>query len=139
MKIIKNIAANKSIEDKSKIFAADEDDFEFFADDPEPAFDTTVDAGDVDFDMPEDSDNDVSDDSEEEDVEQEYIEEDDVSIQTDNNIANHYIAECDICKGIFISSIVESDMEVDMLSGVCPVCGKESDMYLKWIVKDIDE
>lgn len=32
------------------------------------------------------------------------VQDDDVDIELDNNIANHYIAECDNCHGVFISS-----------------------------------
>lgn len=66
-----------------------------------------------------------------------YIE-DDPSITTDNNIENHYIVECDKCKGIFISSIVESDATIEKVTGRCPLCGKDSDQYLKWIIRSID-
>lgn len=69
----------------------------------------------------------------------EDIEEDDVDIEVDNNIANHYIAECDSCHGIFISALAESDQEIEKISGVCPLCDKETDQYLKWIVKSITE
>ena len=68
----------------------------------------------------------------------EDVEEDDVSIEIDNNIANHYIAECDRCNGIFISAVIESDQEIDHVSGICPLCGKDSDQHLKWIIRDLD-
>lgn len=64
-------------------------------------------------------------------------EEDPVDIEMDNNISNHYIAECDNCHGVFISALIESDQEVESISGVCPLCNKETDQYIKWIVKDI--
>lgn len=63
------------------------------------------------------------------------IDEDTVDIETDNNIENHYIAECDKCHGIFISAVLESDQEVEKVSGICPLCESESDQYLKWVVK----
>lgn len=66
------------------------------------------------------------------------IEEDDVDIELENNIANHYIAECDTCHGIFISALVESDQEVEKVSGVCPLCDKETDQYLKFIVRPVE-
>ena len=65
------------------------------------------------------------------------VQEDDVDIEIDNNIANHFIAECDTCHGIFISALVESDQEVEKISGTCPLCEKETDQYLKWIIKEI--
>lgn len=67
----------------------------------------------------------------------EEIEEDDTDIEVENNIANHFIAECDLCHGVFISALVETDQEVNMISGVCPLCGKESDQYLNWIIRDV--
>lgn len=67
------------------------------------------------------------------------IEEDDVDIELDNNIANHYIAECDRCHGIFISAMIESDQDVERISGTCPLCNKETDQYLKWVVKSVVE
>lgn len=66
------------------------------------------------------------------------IEEDDIDIELDNNIANHYIAECDTCHGIFISALVESDQEVEKVSGICPLCDKETDQYLKFIVRPVE-
>lgn len=65
------------------------------------------------------------------------IEEDDVDIELDNNIDNHFIAECDSCHGIFISALAQSDQEVESISGVCPLCGKETEQYLKWIIKNV--
>ena len=67
------------------------------------------------------------------------IQEDDVNIDIENNIEDHYIAECDRCHGIFISAMVESDQIVDHISGVCPLCEKESDQYLYWIVKRVEK
>ena len=66
------------------------------------------------------------------------IEEDDIDIDLDNNIANHYIAECDTCHGIFISALVESDQEVEKVSGICPLCDKETDQYLKFIIRPVE-
>lgn len=65
------------------------------------------------------------------------IEEDDVDIEMDNNIGNHFIAECDRCHGVFISALVESDQQVEKISGTCPLCDKETDQYLKWVIKDV--
>ncbi len=59
-------------------------------------------------------------------------------IEVDNNIENHYIVECDRCHGIFISALVESDQVVDHITGVCPLCEKESDQLVKWIVKPVE-
>lgn len=68
----------------------------------------------------------------------EEVTEDEPNIEVDNNISDHYIAECDRCHGVFISAMVESDQEVERITGVCPLCGKESDQYLKWIIRDVD-
>ena len=65
------------------------------------------------------------------------IQEDDVSIDTDNNIANHYIAECDNCHSVFITAVLESDQTVEKISGVCPICEKETDQYLRWVIKEV--
>ena len=64
--------------------------------------------------------------------------EEEPNIEPENNIENHYIVECDRCHGIFISALVESDQVVDHISGVCPLCEKESDQYIKWIVKPVE-
>lgn len=68
----------------------------------------------------------------------EGIDEDEVDIEVDNNVANHFLAECDRCHGLFISALVESDQKVEKISGVCPLCDKETDQYLKWIIKDVE-
>ena len=60
------------------------------------------------------------------------------TIEIDNNIDGHLIAECDKCHGIFISAMIESDQEVEKISGICPLCEKESDQYIKWVVKAIE-
>ena len=67
------------------------------------------------------------------------VDEDEVEIQINNNIADHFIAECDRCHGIFISAVVDSDQEIDHVSGTCPLCGKDSDQYLKWIIRSTTE
>lgn len=67
------------------------------------------------------------------------IEQDDVDIDIDNNIVNHLIAECDSCKGIFISAMIASDQEVDSINGICPLCQKETSQTLRWIIKDYPE
>lgn len=63
------------------------------------------------------------------------MDEDDPSIEVNNNIEDHLIAECERCHGIFISAILQSDMEIDHVTGTCPLCGRESNQYLKWVVK----
>ena len=64
--------------------------------------------------------------------------EDQPSIETDNNIENHYIAECESCQGIFISAVMQSDQQIDHISGICPLCQKDTDQYLKWVIKRVN-
>ena len=80
----------------------------------------------------------VADDVEEIQDSLDEVDEDSVDIALNNNISNHYIAECDKCQGIFISAVIQSAQDIDHVSGICPLCGKESDQYLKWVIKDID-
>lgn len=69
----------------------------------------------------------------------EDVEEDDVRIDVDNNITDHLVAECENCKGVFISAMIASDQDVDSISGVCPLCGKDTTQQLKWIIKKYPE
>lgn len=64
----------------------------------------------------------------------EDVREDDVDIELDNNIEGHYIAECESCQGVFISAMIESDQDVEKISGTCPLCEKKTDQYLKWVI-----
>ena len=114
MKIMKK---GRTIKSSTRIVAADED------------FDNDYDIGETIDDLADDVE-DIQDSIDD-------IQEDDVDIELDNNIGNHYIAECDNCHGIFISALTESDQEVKKISGTCPLCNKETDQYLKWIIKDI--
>ena len=119
---------------KKRIVAADEDQFdfgdnaggdeEFYSEDVDDTFDDKLD--------------DIADtvDDMQEDIED--IQEEDDNIEADNNIEDHYIAECEKCHGIFISAMIESDQEVEKITGICPLCGKESDQYLRWVVKPIE-
>lgn len=114
-----------------RIVAADEDTFDrvddFDVDDAEDA-DGLMDAID-----------DVADNVDDLQDTLDEVDEDEVDIATNNNIANHFIAECEGCQGVFISAVVESDQEIDHVSGICPICGKETDQYLKWIIRDTEE
>ena len=67
------------------------------------------------------------------------IDQDDVNIDMNNNISGHYIAECDSCHGVFISATIESDQKVEKVSGVCPLCEKETDQHLKWVIKSVND
>ena len=68
----------------------------------------------------------------------EEIDMDDPNLDIENNISDHYIAECDSCHGIFISSVMQSDQDIDSISGICPICQKETTQYLNWVIKDAD-
>lgn len=65
------------------------------------------------------------------------FEEDEVDIETENNISDHLVAECEKCHGVFISSVIASDQEIDKISGTCPLCDEECDQYLKWVIKEL--
>lgn len=72
-------------------------------------------------------------------VDNDEVKETDVDIDIDNNISHHYIAECDKCKGIFISATVQSDQMVESVTGECPLCGEETEQYLKWVVTPVTD
>ena len=74
-----------------------------------------------------------------EEVEEADIQEDDPEIDVDNNIVDHLIAECDNCKGIFISAMIASEQDVQSINGVCPLCNKDTTQTLKWIIKEYPE
>ena len=82
-------------------------------------------------------DEDIDVEAEEEEAEE--FTQDDPAIEIDNNIENHYIAECESCHGIFISAVILSDQAVETLTGTCPLCGKDTDQSLKWVIKSIEE
>lgn len=100
--------------------------------------DIQVDEGDPDSGLSDDLD-DMADQVEDMQDEVDELDEDEVDIERDNNIDGHYIAECDVCHGVFISAVMESDQEVEFVSGLCPLCQKESDQYLKWVIKSINK
>lgn len=117
---------------KSIIYAADDDDTEGFADadSDDESFD---DFGDDD--SIEDNIDELSDQVEDLQDSIDEVTQDEPSIDVDNNIENHYIAECESCHGIFISAVVESDQKVQKISGICPLCEKETDQYLNWVIR----
>ena len=108
----------KVIYSTRKITAADEDEF------LDDSFEESVD--DASF----EDENDMSIDD---------IHEDDPTIEIDNNISGHYIAECERCHGVFISAVTESDQEIESISGICPLCDHETTQWLNWVVVDIKE
>ena len=111
------ISASKRHDVKTRIVAADEDfqemdDTEFSDEDiPVDAFDDQ-DGFDDQLDEMADSIEDMQDTLDE-------VTEDDVDIEIDNNLEGHLIAECDKCHGIFISAMVESDQDVEKITGIC--------------------
>lgn len=124
---------DKSVQIKSStaIMAADDEDA-FFADESEGIlYEDDVSIGD-DIDALSDQVEDLQDSVDD-------VEEDDVDIELDNNIGDHYIAECEGCHGIFISAMIESDQVVEKITGTCPLCEKETDQYLKWVVKAVEK
>lgn len=127
----KRVTSSVNTRGKSRIVAADED-FDQLTDDEEPVV-VNDDEGFTD------SIDDLADQVDDIQDQVDDIQEDGVTIDTDNNISNHYIAECDTCHGIFISAMIESDQKVEKISGVCPLCEKETDQYLRWIVKDVTD
>lgn len=92
---------------------------------------------DIEDENPEDAIDDLADAVEDVQDAVDDVQEDDTIIETENNITNHYIAECDVCYGVFISAVIESDQKIDHISGECPLCGKTSEQYLKWLVKKV--
>lgn len=121
---------------KTKITAAEED----IWGNPE-----TGDVEEVDEDLVVEDDgaadalDDIADDVEDMQDQLEDITEDDPSIEIENNIAEHYIAECDKCHGIFISAVIKSDQEVEKITGICPLCEKESEQFLRWVVTPVED
>ncbi len=99
-----------------------------------PLFDDDTFGDDPGAEDTEEIEEDISEVEESDDITQ-----DDPSIEIDNNIENHYIAECESCHGIFISAVVQSDQAVESISGTCPLCGKDTDQSLKWVIKSIED
>ena len=120
----RDVFASENLRSSKRIVAADEDMEEFDFDDTDDA-DGLMDAVD-----------DVADqvDNLQDTVEEEA--EDSVTIEVNNNITDHYIAECEKCHGVFISAVIKSDQKIDHVSGVCPLCNKDSDQYLKWVIEE---
>lgn len=126
------IYSSRKINASTPVFAADEDDP--FAD---MGFDDEMDP-----DLSEDDDlgdniDDMADTLDEMSEALKDLDEDDVDIETENNIADHYIAECEKCHNVFISAVLVSDQKIEKISGTCPICDEECDQYLKWVVKEI--
>lgn len=91
------------------------------------------------FEGPEGGDEDVVEEEEIDEDLGEDGEQDGSAIDVDNNIVNHLIAECQNCHGVFISAMIASDQDVESINGVCPLCNKETEQFLNWIIKDYPE
>lgn len=98
---------------------------------------TSIMAADDEYDL-SDSIDDLTDSVEDMQDMVEDVAEDEPSIDIENNIEDHYIAECESCGGIFISAILESEQQIDHVTGVCPLCDKETNQYLRWVIKPAD-
>ena len=61
------------------------------------------------------------------------------TIEIDNNITNHLIAECQNCHGVFISAMLASDQDIESINGICPLCSKDTEQFVKWVIKDYPE
>lgn len=119
--------SSKTISAASKQYVkAAEDDFEDFEDVDDA--DGILDAIDDVADNVEDLQDAIDD-----------IEEDKVEIAVNNNIADHFIAECSECNGIFISAVVDSDQSLEFVQGECPLCGKDTEQYLKWVIREVND
>lgn len=135
-KLLGEVTAAASDRPLTSVTAADDDE-----DTEEPAVDDFGGFDEFDeFGDPADIADSVDDLADSVDELQDQIDEtdpDEVNIDMDNNIDGHYIAECERCHGVFISAVVESDQVVDSISGICPLCEKETTQYLKWVIKAV--
>lgn len=123
-----SVRASSRTATRRRIVAAGEDNFGGFDDfdeDDRADFNDTLD--------------DLSDNVEDIQDSLDEIDEDDVNIETENNIANHYIAECEECQGIFISAVVHSEQQIQSVKGVCPCCNEETEQFLKWVIQAVDD
>lgn len=124
---------NVGIESSTAIMAADDDPFD------DMGFDVPED-GDVplsDSDDISDSIDDMSDTLDDLSDALHQFEDDDVDIDTENNIENHLIAECEKCHGVFITAILQSDQAIEKISGTCPLCDTDCDQYIYWVINKI--
>lgn len=126
-KASRTLNSSTSLRHKRRIVAADEDEFL----DDEDLMDTD--------DSFNDSLDNLADQVEDMQEQVDEVQEDDISIEMDNNIDGHYIAECEKCHGVFISAVIESDQKVEKIAGTCPLCQKDSDQYLNWVIRSVNE
>ena len=125
--------SSKRVNRKNRIVAADEDFMDLDA-----GVDEDVDRIVEDDEAFDDTLDDIADSVEDMQDTLDEVQEDDIDIEVDNNVEGHLIAECDKCHGIFISAMIESEQEVEKISGICPLCDKESDQYFKWVIHAIE-
>ena len=125
--------SSKRVNRQNRIVAADEDFMDLDA-----GVDEDVDRIVEDDEAFDDTLDDIADSVEDMQDTLDEVQEDDVDIEVDNNIEGHLIAECDKCHGIFISAMIESEQEVEKISGICPLCDRESDQYFKWVIHAIE-
>jgi hypothetical protein len=118
------VGASRSMRSKSRIVAADEDEFDDFEDE------------ELDEDV-EESIDDIADTVDDMQDWLQDVEEDSIDIDLDANISNHYIVQCDGCQDIFISALVETDQDVEKITGICPCCEKSTDQNVKWIIREV--
>lgn len=146
MKKLKGTETNKGVKcsytimGKHRIVAADEDediDDDFGMDDP--MIDDMGSSQVEDPDSLSDQIDELADQVEDVQDNIDDIQEEDPNIDMENNIDNHYIVECQACHGIFISALVESDQVVKTISGVCPLCEKECEQDVKWVIKSVND
>ena len=120
---MKIVHAKTDVKAKKNVFAAENvfgDETDFGGPDLDEGADT-VEEEEIDMELGEDG------------------EQDGATIDVDNNIINHLIAECQNCHGIFISAMVASDQQVESINGVCPLCNKDTEQFLQWIIKEYPE
>lgn len=116
------IHAKTNVQPKTKVYAAESDN----------VFDDLDGFGGADLDGEENA-SEVAEDMGEDG------QQDGSTIDIENNITNHLIAECQNCHGIFISAMIASDQAVESINGVCPLCNKDTEQSLLWIIKDYPE
>lgn len=134
------VDATSRLSNKQRIVAADDDDFDSMVDDSDEIIDDGKDdTPEVNDDVSiQDTLEDMSDTLEDMQDDVDNMDPDLVDIELNNNIEDHYIAECSVCHGVFISAVVKSDAEIDNVHGTCPLCNREADQLLKWLIVKAD-
>lgn len=124
---------SRGVKASTAIMAADDDPFDDMGfDEPEGEDIPVDDADDI-----SDSIDDMSDTLDDLSDALHQFEDDDVDIDTENNIENHLIAECEKCHGVFITAVLQSDQAIEKISGTCPLCDTDCDQYIYWVINKI--